>query len=346
MKHFLMLILLIIVLVMPVSAQELTAPTIPDRAVKFMPSDQKNFGEGLLEVLQDALLYIRPDLKEAATVCAGVVAVMLALSVLHSFPGASEKTVNLAGNTGIALILLRSTGSLVNLASTTITEISEYGKLLLPVMTAALAGQGGIGTSAALYAGTAFFDALLTSVIRNLLTPGVYLFLILAVACSAVGENVLEKMRDTIKWATTWSLKTILYIYTGYIGITGVISGATDAAALKAAKLTISSVVPVVGGILSDASEAVLVSAGTVKNAVGIYGLFAVLAIWIGPFLQIGSHYLLLKATGAICSVFGSKSGTVLVHDFCSALGLLLAMTGTISLMLLISLVCYFKGVG
>ena len=153
-------------------------------------------------------------------------------------------------------------------------------------------------------------------------------------------------MRDTIKWATTWSLKTILYIYTGYIGITGVISGATDAAALKAAKLTISSVVPVVGGILSDASEAVLVSAGTVKNAVGIYGLFAVLAIWIGPFLQIGSHYLLLKATGAICSVFGSKSGTVLVHDFCSALGLLLAMTGTISLMLLISLVCYFKGVG
>lgn len=346
MKHFLMLILLIIVLVMPVSAQELTAPTIPDSAVKFMPSDQKNFGEGLLEVLQDALLYIRPDLKEAATVCAGVVAVMLALSVLHSFPGASEKTVNLAGNTGIALILLRSTGSLVNLASTTITEISEYGKLLLPVMTAALAGQGGIGTSAALYAGTAFFDALLTSVIRNLLTPGVYLFLILAVACSAVGENVLEKMRDTIKWATTWSLKTILYIYTGYIGITGVISGATDAAALKAAKLTISSVVPVVGGILSDASEAVLVSAGTVKNAVGIYGLFAVLAIWIGPFLQIGSHYLLLKATGAICSVFGSKSGTVLVHDFCSALGLLLAMTGTISLMLLISLVCYFKGVG
>ena len=346
MKHFLMLILLIIVLVMPVSAQELTAPTIPDSAVKFMPSDQKNFGEGLLEVLQDALLYIRPDLKEAATVCVGVVAVMLALSVLHSFPGASEKTVNLAGNTGIALILLRSTGSLVNLASTTITEISEYGKLLLPVMTAALAGQGGIGTSAALYAGTAFFDALLTSVIRNLLTPGVYLFLILAVACSAVGENVLEKMRDTIKWATTWSLKTILYIYTGYIGITGVISGATDAAALKAAKLTISSVVPVVGGILSDASEAVLVSAGTVKNAVGIYGLFAVLAIWIGPFLQIGSHYLLLKATGAICSVFGSKSGTVLVHDFCSALGLLLAMTGTISLMLLISLVCYFKGVG
>lgn len=346
MKHILMIIILIIVLIVPVSAQELMAPRVPDRAEKFMPADQKNFGDAVLELLQDALLLLRPDLREAAAVCVSVVAVMLSLSLLQTFPGASERTINLAGNTGIALILLRSTGSLVNLASSTINELSEYGRLLLPVMTAALAAQGGVGTSAALYAGTAFFDALLTSVIKNILTPAVYLFLILAVAGSAVGESVLEKMRDTMKWATTWSLKTILYIYTGYIGVTGVISGTTDAAALKAAKLTISSVVPVVGSILSDASEAVLVSAGTVKNAAGIYGLFAILAIWIGPFLQIGAHYLLLKATGAVCSVFGSKASTGLIQDFCSALGLLLAMTGTISLMLLISLVCFFKGVG
>jgi len=311
-----------------------------------MPDDQKNFAEGFWEVLQDGLLYARPDLKEAASVCMSIAAVILITSILRTFPGASERTVNLAGNTGIALILFRSTGSLVNLASSTVTEISEYGKLLLPVMTAAMAGQGGVSTSAALYAGTAFFDALLTSLIGKVLTPMVYLFLVLAVACSAVGEEVLKMLRDTIKWATTWFLKTILYIYTGYIGITGVVSGTADAASLKAAKLAISSVVPVVGGILSDASEALIVGAGTVKNAAGVYGLFAILAIWIGPFLQIGAHYLLLKATGAVCPVFAGRSSTDLVQDFCSALGLLLAMTGAICLMLLISLVCFLKGVG
>ena len=346
MRRILIALMFVILLALPVRAQELTAPSVPDHAERFMPPDQQNFAQGLLEVLRDALLYIRPDLKEAAAVCLQIAAVMMAISFLRTIPGTSEKTATLAGSIGISLILLQTSNSLVNLAATTVTQISEYGRLLLPVMTAALAGQGGISQSTALYAGTAFFDALLTSLIGKLLTPMIYLFLVLAIASSAIGEDMLKKLRDTMKWAMTWSLKTILYVYTGYIGITGVVSGTTDAAALKAAKLTISSVVPVVGSILSDASEAVLVSAGTVKNAAGIYGLFAILAIWIGPFLQIGGHYLLLKATGAVCSIFACKECTELVRDFTSAMGLLLAMTGTICLMLLISLVCFLRGVG
>lgn len=346
MKRIYLILAIILMLILPVKAHDLTAPPVPEYAEKFMPDNQKNFADGLWEVLRDALLHIRPDLKEAGTICIGIIAITLVLSLLKIFPGTPENTINLAGSVGIALILFRSTGSLVNLASTTVAEISEYGKLLLPVMTAAMAGQGSINTSASLYAGTALFNALLTSLIGRLLTPMVYLFLLLAVGNSAVGENTVKKIRDAMKWFTTWSLKMILYVYTGYIGITGVVSGTADAAALKAAKLTISGVVPVVGGILSDASEAILISAGTVKNAAGIYGLFAVLAIWIGPFLQIGSHYLLIKATGGICSAFANKSSIELIQDFVTALGLLLAMTGAICLMLLISLVCFLKGVG
>ena len=130
------------------------------------------------------------------------------------------------------------------------------------------------------------------------------------------------------------------------MSITGVVSGTTDAAALKAAKMTISSVVPVVGGILSDASESVLVSAGLMKNAAGIYGILAILAVFLEPFLRIGAHYLILKLTAALCGVFGSKQMTELIGDFSSAMGLLLAMTGATCLLLLISTVCFMKGVG
>ena len=103
--------------------------------------------------------------------------------------------------------------------------------------------------------------------------------------------------------------------------------------------------VPVIGGMLSDASEAILVSAGIVKGAVGLYGLLAVLAIWIQPFLQIGAQYLLLKLTAAICGVFGTKQASDLIQDFSTAMGFLLAMTGTMCLLLLISTVCFVKGV-
>jgi stage III sporulation protein AE len=83
-----------------------------------------------------------------------------------------------------------------------------------------------------------------------------------------------------------------------------------------------------------------------VKNGVGIYGAMAILAIVIGPFLQIGVQYLLLKSTAAVCSIFGTKKITALVQDFAAAMGILLAMTGSCCLLLMISIVCFMKGVG
>ena len=225
-------------------------------------------------------------------------------------------------------------------------QISDYGKLLLPVMAAAMAGSGGVNGSTALYLGTAFFDSVLSTAATALLIPMVYVFLALAVANSALGENLLKQLKDFVKWLMTWTLKIILYIFTGYMGITGVISGSADAAALKAAKLTISGMVPVVGGILSDASEAVLVSADLVRNAAGIYGLLAVIALWIGPFLRIGVQYLMLKVTSGICGIFGTKAMIGLIGDFTAVMGFLLAVTAAMCLIFMISTVCFMKGVG
>ena len=56
--------------------------------------------------------------------------------------------------------------------------------------------------------------------------------------------------------------------------------------------------------------------------------------------------YLMLKLTGGICGIFGTKATTGLIADVTTALGLLLAMTGSVCLMLLISTVCFMKGVG
>lgn len=346
MRRILLMIWIMIILAVPVRAVELTAPTVPSFAEDYMASNPENLMEGIRHVLKEALGRIQPDFKEAARVCFGIIGAVMAVSLIRTIPTDMKRGVDLAGVTAVSSLFLSSAGALISLGVKTVTEISEYGKLLIPVMSAALAAQGGIAGSTALYTVTAVFDALLSNLISRLLVPLLYLFLALAVAYSAVGEELLKKLRDNIKWFMTWLLKTILYVFTGFIGITGVISGPTDAAALKAAKLTISGFVPVVGGILSDASEAVLVSAGLVKNSLGMYGLFAVLAIWLGPFLRIGAHYLLMRLTGAICGIFCGKEINELIENFATAMGFLLAMTGSVCLMLLISTVCFMKGVG
>lgn len=344
--RILALFLCILWCAVPASALEIEAPEVPEKARNWMPQNTSSLFEGLCEQFDIVVDSIYGDVREASGVCVGIIAAALMVSLLETASSDVKRVSQMAGVVSISALLLLNTNSLIRLASDTVIEIGEYGKLLLPVMTTALAAQGGISTSAALYAGTAMFTSILQSAIGSLLVPGVYLFLTLSVGNGATGENILKNTSDVLKGFLTWSLKILLMIFTTYLGLTGVISGTTDAAALKAAKVTMSSFVPVVGGVLSDASEAVLVSAGLVKNAAGIYGILAVLALFLRPFLRIGLHYLVLKLTGMICSVFSENRISALIQAFSSALALLLGMTAAECVMVLISTVCFMRGTG
>jgi len=346
MKKWIIGILLFACLIQPVHAMEFTAPVAPETAQPYMPEEQETFAQGLWYILKTAIAASMPDLASASATGLCLIACVLFISILSHFTKSCSNSIRLTGAVIIGIMLLKPINTFIQLGADTVIGLSEYGKLLLPVMTAALAAQGGTTTSAALYTATIFFDSLLTGVVARIIIPALYIFLCLCVASSAIQQDMLKKLRDLIKWGMTWCLKIVLYLFTGYLSITGVISGVVDSSALKAAKLTISGVVPVVGGILSDASETILLSAGVMKSAAGIYGIFAVLAICVSPFLQIGTQYLLLKATGSVCNIFGYKPAVSLIEDFSSGMGFILAMTGTVCMLLLISIVCFMKGMG
>ena len=346
MRKLILGIALIFALASPAYGASFTAPEAPESAQGLISAEKETFAEGLWYVIKSAVGQLEPKFAKACKVCFSLFAVVLLLSVMENFLKDRPGLLHLLSGLAIGGLLLAQSNVLIQLSVDTVQELSEYGKLLIPVMCAAMAAQGGAVTSGAIYGGTVLFNGLLSSGIAKLLIPLVYAFLALAVAnCMNLSES-LGKMKDTVKWLISWFLKIVLYVVTGYLSITGIISGTTDAVALKATRLTISGMVPVVGGVLSDASEAVLVGAGVVKNAVGVYGVIALVAIWIAPFLEVGVQYLLLKLTGILCDIFGVKSASGLIQDFATAMGLLLAMTATVCCLLLFSTVCFMRGVG
>ncbi len=327
-------------------AIDLQTPSVPSSGSQWMPDQQENLLEGIWQVLQKALYSFSPALKEAGKSCAGVfcIAMLLCIFQLLTTKDATSAIQMLAMVT-ISLMLLTTSSSLILQAGETATEMSEYAKLLLPVMTAGMSAQGCVTSSAALYAGSSVFIALLSSLISQYLAPMVNVYLAVAATSAVIQNDLLYGICKTLKSVVTWLLKMLLYVFTGFITVTGVISGSADALTVKAAKLTISGMVPVVGSILSDASETIILGAGIMKNSVGIYGLFAVVAICVLPFLNIGAQYLMLKLTSMGCSAF-SKPCSVLIQDFASAMGLLLGMIGTLCIMLMLGIVCFIKGVG
>lgn len=345
MRVILCFLLLLLLLPIPAHAQELTAPPVPSELESLMPEDGTSFGNGLLSMVQKLLPSAYVELSQALKTGIGVFCCVFLISILQG-AGCQDSPAQLVGAVCISTLMLHNSRAMIGLAVETVTDISEYSKLLLPVLAAATSAQGGMTAATALYVGSAAFTSFLTNVLRRVMIPVVYLLLTTAIANCAVGQEALKKIREALKKLSAWFLKTVLTVFFAYMSITGAIAGTTDKTAVKAAKAAISTVVPVIGKTLADASEALLLSAGVVKNAIGIYGIYAFFAISLLPFLKIGVHYLLMKATSALCAILGSKALTELMEDFCTAMGLLLGMTGTMCALSIIGTVCFLKGAG
>lgn len=312
----------------------------------FSPTQESDFAQGVVRIFENAVEENRSTLRQAMALSAVIMGVVLlcgTVSVLH--PESGIQVMSLVGALGIGAACTVQFQAMIQLGAQTIRDLSDYSTLMLPALASAMVSSGAVGSAGAIYGGTVLFSQLLTVVISRILVPLVYVYIAIATVNAALDNEMLTSIRDFIAWLITGSLKVILYVYTTYITLSGIISGTADALSLKATRLAVGGMVPVVGGILSDASEALVVSASLLKNTMGVFGMLAVLGFCAAPFLRIAVHYLLLKLTKAVCGTIGRKNHVELVGCLGKAMGFLLGMTGTCCLMLLLSVVCAMKAV-
>ena len=249
---------------------------------------------------------------------------------LYGGMGVSQTTdvVAIVGALAITAVAVADANSLIGMGREALEQMETFSKILLPTITAV-----------ARQLATMLFSDILITLINRLLLPLVYTYIAACVAYAAVGNEGLKRIAGTLKWVVTSVLTVVLLVFVGYLTVSGVIAGSTDAVTVKAAKFTMSSLVPVVGGILSDAAETVLAGARILKNAVGVFGMLAVLCMCVAPFLQLGIHYLTYKVTSALSATVSSGRVAGLIDQIGGAFGLVLGMTGASALLLLISMV-------
>ena len=98
----------------------------------------------------------------------------------------------------------------------------------------------------------------------------------------------LQSLCRLLRWTITTVLTAAVLCYTGYLTIVGSAASAADATAMKAAQMAVSGMVPVVGGILSSATESVFAGASVLRNSIGLFGVLGVLGFCAVPFLRLG----------------------------------------------------------
>ena len=268
--------------------------------------------------------------------------VLLCGVVDGTFQGTAAKRLTnytpMAGAVSITLLSAGSLHSLIGLGAETIGQLSMFSKVLLPTLAAATAASGSIGRATVQQVGAVFLVDVLLSLINGLLLPLVYLYIGAITASAMLPGGQLGGVAEALKKIITWLLTGAMVLFTGYLTVTNIISGSTDAMTVKLAKSAISGVVPVVGSIIADASETVLAGAGVLKNTIGVFGMLAVLSACILPFVQLGIQYLLYKLAAFVSATVGPPPMVKLLSGLGGAFGLVLGMTGACALLLMVSI--------
>ena len=348
MKRWLCCLMLLAALTVPAGAVELPEElrdALPREAAELIedvdPSGTEGFADGVGKLLQEAGTQagrlVRKQARGAASVLLVVVLCSLISGVSQGTDSKNERYVAMAGALAVMLLTAGSLDSLIGLGEQTIGDLQTFSKALLPTLAAATAAAGAVTTATFQQVTTVFLADLLLSLIDGLLMPLTYCYIGALTAAACLPESRLGAIAEGMKKVITWILTTALIAFTLYLSIARVLSGSVDTTAVRLAKTTISQVVPVVGGIIAEASETVLAGAGLVKNTIGVFGMLGILAACIHPFLHLGVQYLLYKLAGFFSSVVGAPSLSRLVGGLGGAFGLVLGMTGASALLLLIS---------
>lgn len=250
-----------------------------------------------------------------------------------------QRCVTMSGALAIVLLAAGDLNRMIGLGGETIRAMNDFSKVLLPMLGMACAASGNVSSAAVREVATTFFADLLISSIHHLLVPLVYIYIGAVAAHAVLGEASLKTIAAGIKKGIVWGLTILLTLFTAYLSFSGVISGTADAAAVKMTKFAISGAVPVVGGILSNAASTVLLGAAMMKNMIGVFGMLAVLAFCIVPFIQIGMQYLLYKAAAFFAAMIDHAGLSAVIDQIGGAFGMLLGMTGACALLLMISII-------
>ena len=220
----------------------------------------------------------------------------------------------------------------------TLDELAAMAKLLLPTIAAAMAGGGCVGSASVWQVGALMLSDIFLSLMRDVLVPVLYCMIGTAAAGALLEQSRLSLLSKGIGKLLSWGLSAILIVFTAFLSVSNLLAGSADRLAVKVGKTVISGAVPIVGGILSEATEALLAGAGALRSTLGVLGVFAVLSLCLAPLLRLTVQYLLYRAAAFFCGMVGSDTLRSFLEQLSSAFSLMLAMTAGGAFLLLVSL--------
>ncbi len=195
----------------------------------------------------------------------------------------------------------------------------------IPLLGALYAMGGNVTAAVASSSGLSLFLVILEDVVAASILPFCGICLALALSGSLDPGLRVGTLSGTLKKNYTTVLTFLMMLLLGMLGAQTTLGARQDTLAMKSVKFAAGSMIPVVGGSISELLRTVSAGVGYLRGGVGICGILLLLLLLLPTLIELLLARLCWQLAASLADLLGCDAEKRLLEEFASLGGYLIA---------------------
>lgn len=243
----------------------------------------------------------------------------------------------------ISVVILASFSNCLTIVKDTIQDLVGFTNSILPILITLMLTTGAITSASVIQPILLLLISFIGNTIINFILPIILISTSLNIISQISNEIKVSKISKFLNSSTIWILGVIMTLFVTVLSLEGSLTQTVDGVTAKTAKAAVSTVIPVVGKILGDATDAVIGCAGILKNAVGLIGIIVIIGICLTPIIKLTILTAMYSFMSAICEPIADTRIVNLLEKISETFKILLAIVFCVTVTLIIGLAIVIK---
>ncbi len=243
----------------------------------------------------------------------------------------------------IITLIVSTFSNCISLVKNTIQNLVGFSNSLIPILMTLMLTTGAITSAGMIQPILLLLINFIGNAISNFILPVVLISTSLNIISQISDEIKISKIPKFLNSATIWVLGIIMTLFVTVLSLEGSLTQTVDGVTAKTTKAAVSTVIPVVGKILGDATDAVIGCAGILKNAVGFVGVIVILGICLSPIIKLTILTITYYLASVLCQPIADAKIVNLLESVADTFKTLLAIIFCVTVLLIVGLTIVIK---
>lgn len=216
----------------------------------------------------------------------------------------------------IAVLLVSQLKYSISSACAAISVCADFIFAFVPAFCIIVAASGNTVTAFSTNTLLLSLAQALNFISKNIFLPLSNCFLAIGICSGIRSELNLQQLIYNLKKYLTTAISVFATAFVSILSIKTAVSARADAIGLRSIRFAINSVVPVIGGAISEGLLSIQAYSSLIKSSVGIVGIIAVLTVFVSPILNVSFWRLFLSLCRTVSDVFNDRSVSSVLKAF------------------------------